>query len=115
MNVFDQQLRAGFEQLLTVAGETREFRVLDVAGNPVATTLDCIWSVGENMEEMVTISPNGIYFKAEVLLTVRASDFPARPRPFTSVIESPVGVKWQVVEVNVDYEVYHIKLAKNVP
>lgn len=64
---------------------------------------------------MVTLAPNGVYFKADVLLSLRAVDLPSRPRPFTSVIETPLGSKWQVVELNEDYGVYHIKLAKNVP
>jgi hypothetical protein len=115
VNAFDTQLRAGFEQLLIDAGETREFVTLDVTGAPVTTTIDCIWSTGENSEETVALSPNGVYFKADVLVTLRADDFPTRPRPYTSILESPPGNKWQVVEVLVDYGVYALKLAKNVP
>lgn len=115
MNPFDEQLRAGFEQTLLVAGNSRDFVISDIAGAPFTKTIDCIWSVGENTAEMITVSPNGVFFKADVLLTLRACELPARPRPFTSVIESPPGSKWQVVEVNVDYEVYHIKLSKNAP
>lgn len=115
MNAFDEQLRAGFEQTLSVAGQSREFRILDIAGNPFTKTIDCIWSVGEDTAESVTISPNGIFFKADILLTLRSCEFPARPRPFASVIETPPGNRYQVVELNEDYGVYHIKLAKNVP
>ena len=115
MNAFDQQLRAGFEQLLLDAGESRSVVTKDSSGALVTTTLDCIWSVGLDSEEMVAVSPNGIYFKSDILFTCRAADLPARPRPFTSVLESPPGNKLQVVEVNEDYGCYSIKLAKNVP
>ena len=115
MNAFDTQLRAGFEQLLLDAGESRSFVSLNASGAPTTSTIDCIWSRGLNTEEMIAVSPNGIYFKADVLFTCRVSDLPARPRPFTSVLETPPGNKLQVVEVNEDYGCYHLKLAKNVP
>jgi hypothetical protein len=115
VNAFDEQLRAGFEQLLLDAGESRPFVSLNASGAPTTTTIECIWSVGLTSEEIVAVSPNGIYFKADVLFTCRASDLPARPRPFTSVLEVPPGNKFHVVEINEDYGVYAIKLAKNVP
>ena len=115
MNAFDTQLRAGFEQLLLDAGETRSLVTRNPSGAPVTTVIECIWSVGLDSEEMVAVSPNGIYFKSDILFTCRVSDLPARPRPFTSVLELPPGNKLQVVEINEDYGVYAIKLAKNVP
>ncbi len=115
MNAFDTQLRDGFERLLLDAGESRSVVTKDASGALVTTTLDCIWSTGLNSEEMVAISPNGIYFKCDILLTCRAVDLPGRPRPYTSVLEIPPGNKLQVVEVNEDYGVLAIKLAKNVP
>ena len=115
MNAFDTQLRAGFEQLLLDAGESRSIVTRDSSGALVTRTLDLIWSSGLTSEEAVAISPNGIYFKVDVLIACRVCDLPGRPRPFTSVLEIPAGSKWQVAEVNEDYGVYHIKLAKNVP
>src|SRR5260370_33265863 len=98
MNAFDTQLRAGFEQLLLDARESRCVVTKGASGALITTTLDCIWSTGQTSEEMVAIAPNGIYFKVDVLLTCRTCDLPARPRPFTSVLESPPGNKLQVVE-----------------
>jgi hypothetical protein len=115
VNAFDTQLRAGFEQLLLDAGESRSIVTRDASGALVTATLDCIWSTGLTSEDMIAISPNGIYFKVDVLLTCRVDDLPGRPRPFTSVLEMPPGNKLQVVEVNQDYGVFAIKLAKNVP
>ena len=115
MNAFDTQLRAGFEQLLLDAGERRDVVTKDVSGAFLTTTIDCIWSTGLTSEEAFAVSPNGIHFKIDVLLTCRAEDLPGRPRPFTSVLEIPPGNKLQVVEINEDYGVYAIKLAKNVP
>lgn len=115
MNAFDTQLRAGFEQLLLDAGESRSVVTKDASGTFVTTSLDCIWSTGLTSEEAVAISPNGTYFKVDVLLACRVSDLAGRPRPFTSVLETPPGNKFQVADINEDYGVYHIKLAKNVP
>jgi hypothetical protein len=115
MNAFDAQLKAGFEQLLIDAGESRTLVTKDVSGAPISRTIDLIWSTGLTSEEALAISPNGTYFKVDALIACRVCDLPARPRPFTSVMEIPPGNKLQVAEVNEDYGVYHIKLAKNVP
>lgn len=115
MNAFDSQLRAGFEQLLIDAGDSRTLVTRDFSGALVTRTIDMIWSTGLTSEDAVAISPNGIYFKVDALIACRVCDLPAQPRPFTSVMEIPPGNKLQVVEVNEDYGVFHLKLAKNVP
>jgi hypothetical protein len=112
VNEFDQCQRAGFEEALRVSGEYREIVTLygNASRNP--RTLKVIWSTEVLKQYPVAAAEGGIYYEGDVLLTLRKEDLGALPFP-GGKIESPSGASFNIIDVDEDFGVYSIKLAKN--
>jgi hypothetical protein len=112
MTQFDDCQRSGFELMLSIAGENRDFVTLSSSGARVTTNVLVLWSTDALHQFPIAAADGGIYYEGDVLLSVRVSDLPGLPVP-DGFIESPAGRSYVVNDVTEDFGVYQIKLRKN--
>jgi hypothetical protein len=78
----------GFERLLEVAGEQREIVYLNSSGAQISATVNVIWSnEALRQDPIAEVGSGNVYYKGDVLLTIRKSDFDGLPN--RSHLQSP--------------------------
>jgi hypothetical protein len=103
----------GFERLLEVAGEVRELVYLNSSGAQITSVATVIWSNEALRQEAIADTGSGnVYYKGDVLMTIRKSDFDGLPTR-ELYLQSPSGYVLHVADVVYDDETWRMTLVRN--
>jgi hypothetical protein len=111
-NNFDRLFRKGFDRLLSDAGEYRQIVIRLKAGQTVTRTVPVIWSTEAFKDQPILGADGGIYYKGDVLLSVKREDIGVKIKP-DDFIECPPGAAYRVSDFSEEAGIYYITLVRH--